>query len=178
MTRAEKEAVIDELSGKLSENDYFYLTDSSGLTVENVNNLRRLCFEKQIEMRVVKNTLLRKAMEKMDNDGYEPLMEVLKGPTSIMFCETGNVPAKLIKEFRKKNAKLEKPLLKAAYIDSAVYVGEDQLDALSQIKSKVELIGDVIALLQSPAKNVISGLLSGGQKLSGILKTLEERENN
>lgn len=178
MTKAEKAAMIEELSEKLSSSTNFYVTDSSGLTVENINNLRRVCHEKEVEMRVVKNTLLIKAMEKVDAGGYAPLMDSLKGPTSIMFCETGNVPAKLIKEFRKKNAGLEKPILKAAYIDTAVFVGAENLDMLSSLKSKEELIGEVISILQSPAKNVISALQSGGQKISGILKSLEEKANN
>lgn len=175
MTREEKTVVIDQLSEKLSNNNYFYLADSSGLTVENVNKFRRQCFDKQVEFKVIKNTLLQKAMEKI-GDGYEELYDSLKGPTAVLFCETGNVPAKLLKEFKKKNPKLEKPALKAAYIDSAIYVGAEHLEALTAIKSKDELIGDVIGILQSPAKNVVSALQSGGNILSGLVKALEERQ--
>jgi large subunit ribosomal protein L10 len=173
MTKAEKTQVIDNLSEKLVNSDYFYLTDFISLTVEQVNNFRRLCFENNVEFKVVKNTLIKKALEKhAEEKGFEALYEVLKGSTAIMFTETGNVPAKLISEFRKSN---DKPLLKAAYIDSAIYVGDDQLDALKSIKSKEELIGDIIVLLQSPAKNVIGSLKSGSNTLSGLLKALEER---
>ncbi len=173
MTREEKTATIEALKEKLSEVSYFYLTDSSTLTVQQTNKFRRLCFEKGVEMRVVKNTLLRKAMESFPDDrNYIALHDSLHGPTAVLFTDTANVPAKLLKEFRKGN---EKPLLKAAYIDSAVFVGDDQIDALSSLKSKEELLGEIIGLLQSPAKNVVGALKSGGQKLAGILKTLEER---
>lgn len=174
MTREEKAIAINELTEKLSANTFFYLTDSSGMTVEQVGKLRRMCFEKQIEMKVVKNTLLRKAMERV-NDSYSPLFDSLHGTTSIMFSETGNLPAKLLKEFYKQTDKLNKPVLKAAYIDTAVYVGENQLDALAKIKSKEEVIGDVIGLLQSPMKNVIGALKSSGSTIAGLVKALEER---
>lgn len=173
MTREEKTATIEALKEKLSEVSYFYLTDSSTLTVQQTNKFRRLCFEKGVEMRVVKNTLLRKAMESFPDDrNYIALNDSLHGPTAVLFTDTANVPAKLLKEFRKGN---EKPLLKAAYIDSAVFVGDDQIDTLSSLKSKAELLGEIIGLLQSPAKNVVGALKSGGQKIAGILKTLEER---
>lgn len=174
MTRAEKTQLIDDLSAKLKESEYFYITDSSNLTVEQVNQLRREFFEKGIEMRVIKNTLIRKALEKLPEEkNVEQLYEVLSGPTSVLFTEVGNAPAKVIKEFRKTN---KMPMLKAAYIDSAVFIGDDQLETLSVLKSKEDLIGDVIMLLQSPAKNVLSALQSGSQTLAGLLKALEERE--
>lgn len=171
MTKEEKEQLIGELVVQLNENPNFYLTDTSTLNVEKTNELRRLAFNKGVKVRVVKNTLLRKAMEKTGRD-YSELFETLAGSTSIMFAETGNVPAKLIQEFRKKN---EKPVLKAAYVQESVYLGDDQLLALVNLKSKDELIGDIIALLQSPAKNVVSALQSGGNKLAGIVKTLQDR---
>jgi len=173
MNRAEKTAMIEELKEKFSSSDFFYITDSSTLTVEKVNELRGLCFEKGIEMKVVKNTLAQKALEAAPEEkGYAPLYEALKGPTALMFTDVANAPARLIKDFRKKD---ERPLIKAAYIDTAVYLGDDQIKALSELKSKEELIGEVIGLLQSPAKNVISALKSGGSTLSGLLKALEER---
>ncbi|MGB1102529.1 MAG: 50S ribosomal protein L10 [Crocinitomicaceae bacterium] len=173
MTREEKSQYIEDLAGKLSESGVFYLTDTAGLTVETVNQLREKCFKSNIELRVVKNTLLKKAMEQIEDKNYEDLYGVLAGPTAIMFAEAGNAPAKLIKDFRKKH---EKPLLKGAFIEEAIYTGEENLEFLTSIKSKEELIGDIITLLQSPAKNVISGLKSGGGKLAGILQTLSERE--
>ncbi len=173
MTRAEKTAAIAELKEKFSNNSFFYLTDSSTLTVEQVNQLRGLCYEKGVEMKVVKNTLARKAMEDAPEEkGYSALFDSLKGPTAIMFTETANVPARIIEEFRKTN---EKPLIKAAYIDTSVFVGDDQLKALAALKSKEELLGEVIGLLQSPVKNVLSSLQSGGSTIMGLLKALEER---
>lgn len=171
MNKAEKQATIDSLTEKFSNSSFFYFTDTSGLSVEKINKLRRICFEKGINLQVAKNTLIKKALiagGKFSDD----LDPVLNGPTAIMFTETGNVPAKVIKQFR---ADSDKPALKAAYIDSAVYVGESQLEALINVKSKFELIGDVVALLQSPAKNVVSALKSSGGKLAGIVKTLQER---
>lgn len=141
--------------------------------METVNQLREKCFKSNIELRVVKNTLLKKAMESIEDKNYEELYGVLAGPTAIMFSEIGNAPAKLIKDFRKK---YEKPLLKGAFVEEAIYVGEENLEALTAIKSKEELIGDIITLLQSPAKNVVSGLTGAGGKLAGILKTLSEKE--
>jgi large subunit ribosomal protein L10 len=171
MTREEKNQIIDSLVGDLTKYGNFYITDISALTVEKTNQLRRACFNKNIKLSVAKNTLIRKALDKMEGD-YSEIHTALKGTSAIMYCETGNVPAKVIKEFRKTS---DKPLLKGAWIDSAVFLGDNQLEALASLKSKNELIADIIALLQSPAKNVISGLQGGGQKLSGILKTLEAR---
>lgn len=173
MTRSEKVAVVDELKEKFENATSFYLTDSSTLTVAQVNDLRGLCYEKDVEIRVVKNTLVKKALESFPEErNYAELYDSLKGPTALMFCQTANAPAKLIEEFRKTN---EKPVLKAAYIDSSIYVGDDQLKSLAALKSKEELVGDIVGLLQSPAKNVISALKSGGSTIAGILKTLEER---
>ena len=149
----------------------FYLTDVSDLNAEKTTQLRRQCFNSGVKMIVVKNALFHKAMQQMDKD-FESLYDVLKGSTAVMFCETGNVPAKLIKNFRKTS---DRPILKGAYIEECCYIGDEMLDALCNIKSKNDLIADVIALLQSPMKNVISGLQSGGHKLSGILETLSER---
>ena len=172
MNKDQKAQYIEDLAQDLSKANIFYLADTADLTVETINQLRRRCFQSGIELRVVKNTLLAKAMERVDGRDYGQLPEVLAGPTSILFAEVGNVPAKLIKEFRKKN---DKPILKGAYIDEAVFIGDNQLDALESLKSREELLGEIIGLLQSPAKNVLSGLQSGGNKLAGILKTLEER---
>jgi len=173
MTKADKTAAIEALKEKFENNAYFYLADSSTLTVDQVNKFRRLCFEKGIEMRVVKNTLVRKALEAAPADkNYKELYDALKGPTAVLFTETANAPARIIKEFRESN---EKPALKAAYIDAAVFLGDDQLEALTKLKSKEELLGEIIGLLQSPAKNVLSALNSGGQTIMGLLKALEER---
>ena len=172
MTKEEKAKYIDDLSAELIEANVFYLTDTAELTVETVNNLRRKCFQSNIRLIVVKNTLLEKAMDRVENRDYGQLKDTLSGQTAIMFSEVGNVPAKLIEEFRKKN---DKPILKGAYIDEAVFLGDDQLSMLSSIKSKDEVIGEIIGLLQSPAKNVISGLKGQGGKIAGILKTLENR---
>ena len=174
MRKEDKKQLINSLSQQLDENNNFYLTDVSELNALDTSNLRRLCFKYGVKMQVVKNTLLRKAMEKAGKD-YDELYEILVGNTSIMFAEAGNVPAKMIKEFRKKS---DRPLLKGAFIEEMTYLGDDQLDFLIAVKSKDELIADVMALLQSPAKNVISALQSGGNKLSGILKTLSEKEGN
>lgn len=172
MTREEKAKYIDELAVQLSENNIIYLADTAELTVEVINNLRRRAFSSNVSLRVVKNTLLEKAMEKVEGKDFGDLKGTLSGATSIMFAEVGNVPAKLIKEFRKKS---DKPLLKGAYIDASVFIGDSQLDALVSLKSKEELLGEIIGLLQSPAKNVVSGLKGAGGKIAGILKTLEER---
>ena len=149
----------------------FYLADVSDLNAEKTSQLRRQCFNSGVKMIVVKNALFHKAMQKMEKD-YEGLYDVLKGSTAVMFCETGNVPAKLIKNFRKTS---DRPILKGAYIEECCYIGDDMLDTLCSIKSKNDLIADVIALLQSPMKNVLSALQSGGQKLCGVLETLSER---
>ena len=172
MTREEKSRVIEELTARLAENTNIYLTDISGLDAGTTSNLRRACFKANVKLAVVKNTLLEKAMEASDKE-FGELPSTLKGNTSVMYSETGNAPAKVIKAFRKKS---EKPLLKGAFIEEAIYLGDDQLDMLVDIKSREELIGEVITLLQSPAKNVISALQSGGGKLSGILKTLSQKE--
>lgn len=172
MTREEKTKVIDSLTEALANNSNFYLTDTSSMTVETTNKLRRMCFDKKIKVHVVKNSLLKKAMERAADGKYAELIGSLKGTTALMLCESGSDPAKVIKEFRKSG---DKPLLKAAFIEESVYVGDNQLESLSAIKSKNELIGDIIGLLQSPAKNVISGLQSGKNKLAGIVKTLSER---
>ena len=171
MTREEKLNVIQDLTAQLGDSSTIYLADISGLNAETTSALRWACYKADIKLAVVKNTLLAKAMEASDKD-FGELPSVLKGNTSLMFSDTGNAPAKLIKTFRKKS---NKPLLKGAYIAEAIYVGDDQLDALESIKSKEEMVGEIIGLLQSPAKNVISGLKSGGGKLAGILKTLSER---
>lgn len=172
MTQEEKAKYVGDLATELSESNIFYLADTGELTVEAVNQLRRKCFGSKIRMRVVKNTLLAKAMDQVEGKDFGQLREVLAGPTSIMFAEVGNVPAKLIKEFRKKN---DKPILKGAYIDEAVFIGDNQLEALATLKSKEEVLGDIIGLLQSPAKNVISGLKNSGGTIAGLLKTLENR---
>ena len=171
MTREEKLNVIQDLTAQLGSNSIIYLADISGMNASATSDLRRACFKANINLAVVKNTLLAKAMDASDKD-FGELSEVLVGNTSIMYSDTGNAPAKLIKNFRKKTTK---PLLKGAYIEEAVYVGDENLEALINIKSKEEMIGEIIGLLQSPAKNVISGLKSGGGKLAGILKTLSEK---
>lgn len=172
MTKEEKAKYVDELAEQLANNNVIYLTDTAELTVEAVNGLRRKAFNAKVSMRVVKNTLLEKAMERVEDKDFGDLKDTLKGATSIMFAEVGNAPAKLIKDVRKK---IDKPILKGAWIDEGVYIGDDQLGMLADIKSKEELIGEIIGLLQSPAKNVVSGLKGAGGKLAGILKTLEER---
>ena len=172
MTREEKSQVIEELTAQLADNTNIYLTDISGLDAATTSNLRRACFKSNIKLAVVKNTLLEKAMDASDKD-FGDLPSTLKGNTSVMYSETGNAPAKVIKEFRKKS---EKPLLKGAFIEESIYIGDDLLDALVDIKSREELIGDIVTLLQSPAKNVISALKSSGGTIAGIVKTLSERE--
>lgn len=171
MTREEKAQVIEQLKDTLASSSTIYLADISGLNASATADLRRACFKADISLSVVKNTLLEKAMEASDRD-FGDLSSVLKGETSIMIAQTGNAPAKLIKTFRKNSSK---PVLKGAFVEESVYIGDNYLDALVSIKSKDEVIADVIALLQSPAKNVISGLKSGGGKLAGIVKTLSER---
>ncbi len=173
MTREEKATVIQDLTAQLADSSIIYLADISGLDAIRTSDLRRACFKANVQLAVVKNTLLAKAMEGSEKE-FGELPDVLKGNTSLMFAEVGNAPAKLIKNFRKKS---ERPLLKGAFIEEAIYVGDDKLETLVNIKSKEEVIGDIIALLQSPAKNVISGLKSGGGKLAGILQTLSEKEN-
>ncbi|PNQ73692.1 50S ribosomal protein L10 [Hanstruepera neustonica] len=172
MTREEKSQVIKDLTAQLADNANIYLADISGLNAGATSDLRRACFKANIKLAVVKNTLLEKAMEASDKD-FGDLPSTLKGNTSVMYSETGNAPAKVIKNFRKKS---DKPLLKGAFIEEAIYIGDAQLDALVDIKSKEEVIGDIIGLLQSPAKSVISALQSSGGKLAGIIKTLSEKE--
>jgi large subunit ribosomal protein L10 len=172
MTKEEKAKYIEDLTAELTQAGVFYLADTSELTVEVINNLRRKCFQSGVTLKVVKNTLLEKAMQKVEGIDYGQLSEVLAGPTSIMFAEVGNVPAKIIQEFRKKSAK---PILKGAFVGEAIFIGDNQLETLANIKSKDELLGEIIGLLQSPAKNVISALKGQGGKIAGILKTLEER---
>lgn len=174
MRKEEKDSIISGLTQKLTESSHFYLADVSSLNAEQTSLLRRKCFEREINLLVVKNTLLRKALDKVEGD-YEPLYDVLKKSTSVMFCETGNVPAKLIKEFRKDH---EKPVLKAAYVEKSIYIGDDQLDSLASLKSKEELIGDVLSLLQSPMKSVLSALSSQGSQLAGALQTLSEKKES
>lgn len=165
--------MIESLTEKIKNNDFFYVADSSTLTVEQVNKLRAICYEKEVEMQVVKNTLAIKALQAQDApEQYDGIIESLKGPSTIFFCETANVPAKVIKEFRKDK---ERPMLKAAFIDQSIYSGDEQLAVLAALKSREELIGDIIGLLQSPIKNVLGSLQSGGNTLSGLLKALEER---
>ena len=171
MKKEQKAQEIQNLTEELSSVKNLYLTDIAGLDSVQTTALRRACFKANIKLSVVKNTLLAKAMEASDKD-FGNLHEILKGNTSLMFSELGNTPAKLIKDFRKKS---EKPILKGAYIEEAIYIGDDQIYALESIKSKEELIGEVITILQSPAKNIISALQSGGSNISGILKTLSER---
>jgi large subunit ribosomal protein L10 len=172
MKRSEKQEIIDSLTQEINSYNHFYLADLSGMNAEKTSNLRRLCFQKEVKLIVVKNTLLKRALDASDKEASE-LYSVLKGNISLMFSNEANVPAKLIKDFRKKN---EIPALKGAYVEECVYIGDNQLEALINVKSKKELIGDVVALLQSPAKNVISALQSGGQTIAGIVKTLSEKE--
>jgi large subunit ribosomal protein L10 len=174
MHKEEKGQIIDRLVEEINSYPHFYITDSSGLNAADTSALRRLCFDRNIKLVVAKNTLLKKAFERA-NGSYEELYGSLKTPTAVMFSTEGSAPAKIIKEFRKKK-KLERPSLKAAYVEETVYTGAEMLDALIAIKTKNELIGDVVALLQSPAKNVISALQSGKHILAGLLKTLSEKE--
>lgn len=172
MNKQEKNQLIDTLTEQITTNKYLYITDIANMNVANTGKLRRLCFRRGVKLVVVKNALLQKAMERSGKN-FEDLYSVLNGHTSIMFAEQANAPAKLIKEFRKKGVVL--PILKGAYVEESVYVGDNQLDALCSLKTKNELIADVIAMLQSPAKNVISALQSGGHTISGVLKTLSEK---
>jgi len=173
MNKQEKDKVIEQLSEKFDNNAYIYFTDASAMTVEQVNKLRRLCFQQGIEMTVVKNKLAKKAMERLGEErGFAPVFAALEGPTAIMLTDSASKPAKLIKEFRKDGTK---PRLKAAYIDTDVFFGEESMDVLIALKSKQELVGEIVMLLQSPAKNVISALMSGGQTIAGLVKTLQER---
>lgn len=173
MTREEKTSAIAELKEELGSTPFFYLTDSSTLSVAKINKLRRMCFEKGITMKVAKNTLIQKALEnEPESKGYSALFSALAGPTTIMISDNPKAPAKLLEEFRKTE---ERPLLKAAYIDSSVFLGDDQLKALTQLKSKDEMIGEILGLLQSPGKRLASQITATGTKIAGIVKTLEER---
>ena len=171
MRKEEKNQVIEELKEEFSKVPNSYFADTTSMTVEQVNKFRRICFEKGVKVRLAKNTLITKALE-ANNINVDDLALALKGQTVLLFSEVANEPARLIKQFRKDG---ERPSLKAAYIDTAVFIGDNQLEALSSLKSKAELVGEIIGLLQSPAKNVIGALQSGGQKLSGIVKTLSEK---
>jgi large subunit ribosomal protein L10 len=173
MRREEKNAIINSLAERLKEYSHFYLTDTAELNAADTSDLRRKCFENNVKLVVVKNTLLKMALEQ-SGINFEELYPVLKGTTSIMFTHNGNSPAKLIKEFRKGH---DKPVLKAAYVQESFYLGDDMLETLVSIKTKEELIGDIILLLQSPAKNVISALQSGGNKIHGVLETLSKKSN-
>jgi large subunit ribosomal protein L10 len=178
MTRDEKKVIIDGLTEKLKENPFFYVTDASGFTVAQVNAFRRTCFEKGVEYRVYKNTLIAKALENLDADYSKLVGGALKGFSGIIFSkETSNLPAKVLLDFRKKQGKKEtRPVFKGAGIDSDVILGENNLELLSNLKSKQELLGDLIGLLQSPAKNLVSALQSGQNGITGVLKTLADRE--
>jgi large subunit ribosomal protein L10 len=171
MTKEEKNQLIDSLAEQLSNSSTIYITDISDLNSESTTKLRSLCYKRNVHLQVVKNTLLKKAMEKTQKD-FSGLFGILNGPTSMMISDSGNVPAKLIKEFRRTS---DKPILKGAFVQEMVFVGDDQLELLIALKSKNELIADVVALLQSPVRNVMSALQSGGQTLTGVLKTLSER---
>ena len=174
MNKKEKNEMIAVLDGMLTDNTNFYLADISGMTAGQNSALRRLCFKRNVSLQVVKNTLLKKAFDKNNSD-FTELYGVLVGNTSIMQADQASTPAKVIKEFRSKQS--EKPILKAAFLEDSLYIGDENLSALADLKSKDELIGDIITLLQSPAKNVITSLQSGGNKLAGIIQTLSEKEN-
>lgn len=178
MTRDEKKVIIDGLTEKFKENPFFYITDASGFSVAQINAFRRTCYDKGVEYKVYKNTLIKKALENLDADYSKLSEEALKGFSGIIFSkETSNLPAKVLLDFRKKLGKKEvRPLFKGAGIDSDVFIGEANLEVLSTLKSKQELIGDLIGLLQSPAKILVSALLSGQNNITGVLKTLAERE--
>jgi large subunit ribosomal protein L10 len=173
MDKNEKQLMIDDLSKRLDDNSVIYITDISDLDAVATSALRRQCFAKNIKLSVVKNTLLKKAMENVQGKDFTELYDILPGPTAIMLSDTGNLPAKLIKDFRKKN---DKPVLKGAFVEESVYVGDEQLNSLVDIKSKDELLGEIVGLLQSPAKNVISALTSGKNTIAGLVKTLSEKE--
>lgn len=172
MKREEKNAIVESLANYIREYNHFYLTDIAHLNAADTSALRRKCFENQIKLVVVKNTLLKRALEKV-NGNFEELFPVLKGATSVMFAKSATIPARVIKEFRKQH---DKPVLKGAYVQESVYIGDKMLDVLVSIKSKEELLGDIILLLQSPARNVISALQSGSTKLHGVLETLSKKE--
>ncbi len=172
MKSSEKQVIINNLQEQIDSYNHFYLTDIAGLNAELTSDLRRQCFNQEVKLVVVKNTLLRKALEKSNKD-TEEIYDALKGNTTVMFSENGNVPAKLIKSFSKQH---KKPVLKAAYVEESIYMGEDQLETLIAVKSKNELIADVVALLQSPVQTVLGQLQSGGNIIHGVLDTLKEKE--
>ena len=172
MRKDEKNLLIDELVETLSSTNVIYVADAADLNADQASKLRRECFRSNVYMRVVKNSLLQKAMERVEGKNFSELYPILTGPTAIFTSETGSIPGRLIKNFRGKNPK---PALKGAYVEEAIFIGDDQLEALSTLKTREELIGDIISLLQSPAKNVISALKSGGNTIAGLVKTLEER---
>jgi len=172
MRREDKDTLVETLAKQIKEYDHFYLTDIANLNAADTSALRRKCFENQVKLVVVKNTLLKRALEKSGGN-FEELYPVLKGPTSIMFANSASFPAKLIKDFRQQH---DKPILKGAYVQESIYVGDNMIDTLVSIKTKEELIGDVILLLKSPMSNVISALMSGGNKLQGVLETLSKKE--
>ncbi len=172
MNRDQKSALVDSLTEKINTSNHIYLVDIGELNAEDTGKLRRNCFEKEVKLIVVKNTLLELAFNKVEDD-FKEIYDVLKGHTSLMLSETGNVPAKLIKEFRKTN---KNPILKAAFVEEGFYIGDEQLDVLASIKSKEEVIGDIILLLQSPLKNVMSSLQSGSNIITGVIKTLSDKK--
>ena len=175
MKKEDKTAIIKQLESTINEYAHFYLADIAGLNAAQTSELRRVCYKQDIKLVVVKNTLLQKALEN-STVNFSELFGSLKGETSMMLSNTGNAPAKVIEDFSKlKGNKLKKPVLKAAYVEQSFYIGENQLDALIHIKSKNELLGELIGLLQSPVKNVVSALQSGGNTIHGVLKTLAER---
>ena len=175
MTKEQKNEVIEALKEKFSQYNNFYITNTESLSVDQVSKLRRVCFSKQVEMKVAKNTLIKKALESLNEERFSNVFDSLHGVTALMFSENAKEPALIISDFR-KDSKLEIPVLKAAFIDGDVFAGDKQLDALKNLKSKHDLIGEIIGLLQSPAKNVISGL-NAGSKLASLVKALEERAN-
>lgn len=173
MNKQEKNEVIEVLKGKFSQYNNFYLTNTEALSVEQVGKLRRICFSKNVEMKVAKNTLIRKALEQLDSSRFEGAFDSLHGVTALMFSENPKEPALIISSFR-KDSNTEKPVLKAAFIDGDIFVGNDQLNTLKELKSKQDLVGEIISALQAPAKNVIGALNAGG-KLASLVKALEER---
>ena len=173
MTKEQKNEVIEALKEKFSQYNNFYVTNTESLSVAQVTKLRRVCFSKQVEMKVAKNTLIKKALESLNEERFSNVFDSLHGVTALMFSENAKEPALIISDFR-RDSKLEVPVLKAAFIDGDVFAGDKQLDALKNLKSKHDLIGEIIGLLQSPAKNVMSGL-NAGSKLASLVKALEER---
>ncbi|HZF64415.1 MAG TPA: 50S ribosomal protein L10 [Chitinophagaceae bacterium] len=173
MTKEQKNEVIEALKEKFSQYNNFYITNTEALSVDQVGKLRRICFDKNVEMKVAKNTLIKKALESLNNDRFSNVYESLNGVTALLFSENAKEPALIISDFR-RDSKGELPALKAAFIDGDVFSGDNQLEALKNLKSKQDLIGEVIGLLQSPAKNVISAL-NAGNKLAALVKALEER---